>query len=974
MHQEKFYSFGVWVLWLSACCVGFSACSDSGSDSGDVAAPVGDSDNMVVIVNPDGDTVSVPADQVSPGDQVLTQTSSSSTGLDPLSSGGGEEPLGPPVDTIVPYVGNSAIIFSEVSPSNANLKDNDGNDPAWVELYNTSDDPVSLTGLALSDDMAYPQKWKFGDATIPAKGHLVVFLSGKNYTDYIPPSDSVNMVSTNCSAQSGGFGNWGGGFPGQGGANGGSTDVANLPGQSSICFAENGATSFGSVMKVSQNFMGGATSSFVVNTNGNVNLNKANQLVLRGSVDPGHKIRMSLNGGNSDWSKNLRGIEAGETTYYVDIAEVASKFTNVNGSTFTLESQGSETTTIKVTSYIARNRGHEPHTSFKVKNSGTLFLVNTTGVLDSVAYGELPVGTSWSRNATGSWGIAAPTPYGATLGEVFATQAQSAETVAPPSGFYSSPVSVSLPAGTRCETGGREPTINSALATQTLTISSTTVLRCVTYADGTYPSDMVNRTYVFEQQPSVPVFFITVDNDSMFNEQNGLYMKGNGASTMEPYRGANYWSNRELPVFVEMFEPGQTKAVFANKVSYKIKGQYSRAKEKKSFALTFREEFGEKRLKYPLFPEYPELKKFKSFVLRNNGNNYGHDYIRDRLGSSMTEGLGIDYQRGRAAVVYYNGSYFGIHSIRESNDEYYYENHYGYDPDDIDLIDAGNEPDAGSAEDFKALANWLNSNTLTSDANYNYVAERIDVNNYINYMQAEMFLDNRDWPGNNMKKWRVRSQKTKWKWFLYDLDYGFGTKFAEENGQIPLGNVFNFVTSTTGTGWPNGQEHTLLLRRLLENQNFKNAFINRFTTLLSMNFSEARLLKRIDALQSEVQSEIARDQQKWNLNASDMAAELATIKSYSGTRQAQIMSEMKEYFSLGETVPVTITVAGGGVVKVDGLTLDQSPITVNFFRDVPVTLTAVAGTGVFQGWDDGVTDATRTVVPGQLTSVGVTFK
>ena len=223
----------------------------------------------------------------------------------------GEDPGMVAVDTTVPFVGNFPVIFSEVSPSNANFKDNDGNDPGWLELYNTSDAPVSLKGVALSNDVKYPRRWVFGNATIPAKSHMIVFLSGKNYADYIPPSDSVNMITTECSSEvSSGTGMWGGGFDfgdfggigggmgdfgggigggiGGGATTGNTGNAENLPGQSSLCFNEGGVNQVGAVMKVAQ---GGTYTRVVVNS-GSAKLGNADQLVIRGFITKTHKIRV----------------------------------------------------------------------------------------------------------------------------------------------------------------------------------------------------------------------------------------------------------------------------------------------------------------------------------------------------------------------------------------------------------------------------------------------------------------------------------------------------------------------------------------------------------------------------------------------------------------------------------------------------------------------------------------------------------
>ena len=1005
MHTIKFDLWGVWFFLVLACVV---ACSDDSSGTKpDVSEPDGFSSDSQVIIGEDG--LPIPTSSAAIDDPLNPQAgiSSSSKKSDGSHEGPlpGEDPGMVAVDTIVPFVGNFPVVFSEVSPSNANFKDNDGNDPGWLELYNTSDAPVSLNGIALSNDARYPRRWVFGNATIPAKGHMIVFLSGKNYADYIPPSDSVNMIGTDCSSEAsagsgfgmmpgfdfgGGMGDFGGGAGGAGATGATTTSNAeNLPGKSSLCYNENGVNQVGAVMKVAQ---GGTYTRVVVNS-GAAKLGNADQLVIRGFITKTHKIRVNFKEGNdiSAWTgKNLRGTGDSSSVYYVRLGDNATdiKRNNVTATTFATETQGSESTTIKVTSYIVRKRGHEPHTTFKAEEQGgVLYMVSETGILDSVRYSAVPTGASWSRDAAGKWGFASPSPYGNTVGEVFAVQAQSNAVNVPPSGFYSSAITVSFPAGTRCEQGGAEPTANSPTVEQDLTINATAVLRCRTYAVGSYPSEEIIRTYVFESQPSIAALFVTTDPLSMFSPDTGLYMTGNGASMMDPKKGANFWSNRELPVYVELFEPGSPKTpAFGVMGDYKISGQYSRAKEKKSFSITLREEYGDKRLKYPLFPDYPELKKFKAFSLRNFGNNSGDDYVRDRIGTSMTEGLGVDYQRGRYVVVYYNGKYYGVHDLRERNNEYYYETKYGLDASNIDLIDAQNEAGAGSATDYKAMIDWLQSNELTNDANYQKIADQIDVDNYMNYMQAEMFVNNGDWPHNNMKKWRVASQKSKWKWFLYDVDFGFGAGYNTQNS-----NVFSYVTNANGTNGMGmgmmpgmgGQqqtsgsisEHTILMIRLLGNEGFKKAFINRFCVLLSMNFSADRLVKRIDELQSQVQAEVARDAEFWNYDAASMSSNLEKIKSFAQTRQQTIMSEMQQYFSLGETASVTLSAQGSGKIAVHNLPLDQSSMTVNFYSGIPVTVTAVPNTGaVFSGWSDGVADITRTINPGEITTLTATFK
>ena len=84
---------------------------------------------------------------------------------------------------------------------------------------------------------------------------------------------------------------------------------------------------------------------------------------------------------------------------------------------------------------------------------------------------------------------------------------------------------------------------------------------------------------------------------------------------------------------------------------------------------------------------------------------------------------------------------------------------------------------------------------------------------------------------------------------------------------------------------------------------------------------------------------------------------------------------MQQFFSVNEAVSVTLSVQGSGRILVHNLPLDQTPMTVDFYRGVPVTVTAEASSGaVFSGWSDGNTNATRTFNPGEITSLSANFR
>src|SRR5262245_5622395 len=73
------------------------------------------------------------------------------------------------------------VVISEFMADNKRtLADEDGQFPDWLEIYNTSADPVNLSGWTLTDDPTRQAQWYFPATNLAAKGFMVIFASGKN--------------------------------------------------------------------------------------------------------------------------------------------------------------------------------------------------------------------------------------------------------------------------------------------------------------------------------------------------------------------------------------------------------------------------------------------------------------------------------------------------------------------------------------------------------------------------------------------------------------------------------------------------------------------------------------------------------------------------------------------------------------------------------------------------------------------------
>jgi hypothetical protein len=73
------------------------------------------------------------------------------------------------------------VLLNEFLASNSrSLQDEDGDRPDWIELFNPNAVSVDLSNFGLSDDPTLPRKWQLPGVSIPAKGFVVVFASGKD--------------------------------------------------------------------------------------------------------------------------------------------------------------------------------------------------------------------------------------------------------------------------------------------------------------------------------------------------------------------------------------------------------------------------------------------------------------------------------------------------------------------------------------------------------------------------------------------------------------------------------------------------------------------------------------------------------------------------------------------------------------------------------------------------------------------------
>lgn len=629
------------------------------------------------------------------------------------------------------------------------------------------------------------------------------------------------------------------------------------------------------------------------------------------------------------------------------------------------------------------------HTNFKIDAAGeTITLCDQTGrIIDQVESGNIPTDVSRGRQPDGSadwYFFNQPTPGTAniTLGYLYAAPPPHFSL---PGGFYAAPVQLSLTCGTTSAAiyytlNGSEPTLNSSLYSQPLTITSTTVVRARAFGPNLLPSQTVTNTYFITSKPQVAVISLATNPGNFFDLDTGIYMMGRNPGSENPYFGANFWQDWERPVHVEFFEP-DGRLGFSQDAGVKIAGGWSRAVPQKPLSIYARSKYGAGSFNYRIFPDRP-FDAYEAFMLKNGGNDWGRTFFSDAMMHSLLEGQDLEIMAFRPCIVYLNGEYWGIYNLREKQNEHYLAQYFDVDPDSIDLLELNQSIIQGSAEHYAALINFITSHDLQIDENYNYVQTQMDVANFITYMAAEIFYDNRDWPGNNIKYWRPQRPTGRWRWLLYDVDWGFGLN-AYDPGPGYNYNTLAFATEANGPDWPNPPWSTLLFRKLLTNNRFRNAFINRCADLMNTIFQPTRVQEKIDAIKALYEPEIPAMIQKWGRtypqwggtnriwysSISDWYNYVNVLKNFGNNRIPYMQAHVVTKFGLPGMAKLTVDVApaGSGQVVVSTVVPTDFPWQGTYFQRVPIPVRAVAGSGcVFDHWE-GMSNETTSEVNITLT-------
>lgn len=411
-----------------------------------------------------------------------------------------------------------------------------------------------------------------------------------------------------------------------------------------------------------------------------------------------------------------------------------------------------------------------------------------------------------------------------------------------------------------------------------------------------HPAEQIEKeqnylpSFLHQETFHLPVITIDADPDDLFSEEKGIYVMGKKAEGNFPYHKANFWKDKEIPIQFTFYESDK-KIGFQMNAGMEIFGGVTRTLPQRSLAIFAKEKYGAKKINYQLFPNI-QLDTFDSIVLRNSGQDFAKTHLLDGFISILIQEMNVDVQAYRPVTVYLNKQYWGIYNLREKISLDFLVDHHQLSSKRIDLLESDMKVKKGDAEAYKELVQYLMTADPAKKETMDYIHSQLDLDNFIDYHIAQLYIANTDWPWHNIRYWRPKEEGAKWRWIVYDNDLSF---------YDPSINSIEKNLNYTGKKHEELEKLSIfILKKLLENEQFQKQFLQKFAYHLDKTFEYQHVLNTLQATKNRIEPEMDRHLQRWGGSKEEWYKEIEVLKNFAQERPHYIRRYIQDYFKLSE--------------------------------------------------------------------------
>lgn len=513
-----------------------------------------------------------------------------------------------------------------------------------------------------------------------------------------------------------------------------------------------------------------------------------------------------------------------------------------------------------------------------------------------------------------------------------------------------------------------------------------TVVRAMAYDDGNQSPVSSHSFFVNDlgrQRYVLPVVSIVADNDHVFGYHDGIYVPGKqyfgsgGSATNYNGNYGNYMERGlewERPVHMEYFDAGSSHADFAQNLGMRIHGGFSRVYPLKGLRMYARNQYDtESVMAFPFIDNaYSPLTdeavdRYKRLVL--------HDYHqRDMTAIQLMQHLKMGTQGSSPLVHFINAEYWGITYAKARFDRHHIANTFGLQADNVVMLDApygtgsSHQVDEGVEEDillYREMYNFAVNHDLSLTDNYVHMESMLDIESFVDYYFAFIFVNNRDWYGaKHFKYWRARETDSKayhdgkWRLLGWDFDMSLNHDWVHYN---MLENAIHPEAEGVPPYAFAKPERTALLVNLLDNNQFKTYFINRFADLLNTTAAPPYAVEVAQNELDKIGNLKEEHLNRWHYPI--VSVETTTdIIAFLSERPNHLRAHLQDAFYLDDMAQITLDVSNPdhGNIQINsiricpqspGVDAESYPWTGKYFQGHPLSLKAIPNEGfLFSHW------------------------
>ena len=487
------------------------------------------------------------------------------------------------------------------------------------------------------------------------------------------------------------------------------------------------------------------------------------------------------------------------------------------------------------------------------------------------------------------------------------------------------------------------------------------IIRAVAVDYSGRKSDVVTATYFVNRDDlkDKQVVSLIAAPDDLFGAERGIQVTGeaydtwyiNGGVDDEPttnYRKTGREWEREA-VF-ELF--GSAESVFQQKVGIRVQGNSTRNSSKKRLNIYARKEYGGEPFETPIFEN--EFAPY-SVVM--------HTSFIDAMNQELMQGRNVAYQKNQPVSYYLNGELWYEGYLREKYSKEYFADYYGIHEDNLIVYKSG-EIEEGFETDrvvYQALYDFVQGKDFSDDVLYKELCRMIDVQNYIEFLSANIYTANMDVDDTkNVVMFRAREPEEgkyndgRWRFALYDMDaVGWTSKRYYEVEEEAAVDSFSQQPRYADMPYNQGA----LYVALRQNEQFCKQFVLTFMDLLNTNFAVENVSEKLQ----------------------EHGEDITWLNSFFAHRPDYMKKYLAKEFELTgslETVTLYNEDESMGTIQINTTTpvIKDGSWTGEYYTDYPVTVTAKPVAGYeFVGWSGSI-DSTEITVEVPVTAGGITLK